>query len=311
MKNKAPGNRPNARIVRQDVSDQLSSKEGAADTLESEDSVDTSEHVLTVDKNSVDNHVARSLGASLQLLADSFWYDLSAHIKDVSLQEDELVLRIELPFRNPEPSDAPGDHLARQEDVDHIRFGFVRFLKEQPLIGRRLANLFYSEFHTFLMAQTKRFHFSDAIRAKIERSGERRLAGRPKIPIPKRAREEVKKEVNAIYKEVLKIQKTIKRWRKEAHGISKETIIERLKKDYDRDQYPWSRYAFQNIGTLPGKRAYEASLGQKTSGFDRPSIAEPERWSASDIAALWTQTWFYREYGERYDLRAIKKLLNT
>lgn len=262
---------------------------------------------------SIENQIARWLQADLKMLADDFWQELPAEVKNVNLQKNALLVRIKLPFRNPLPSKEGGEWLSRQKEIDRIRIAFANFLRENPSITKRLANLFYSEFHTFFMAQTKRFHFSDAIREKIERSTARRLAGRPQIPIPESAKEDVKKAVKAIHKVVLEIQAKVKSWKKRTHNIRNKSILKRLKTEYDREQYPWTRFVFvlQDLTTLPGKRADEFSRRLGILHVTRPSVSEPERWSTPDIAAVWAQTWFYREYGQRYDLRAIKKLLNT
>lgn len=292
------------------MNDQPLDDDEAADSSGSEASWD---EAAGIGNNSIENQIARWLQADLKMLADDFWREWPAEVKNVSLQKNALLVQIKLPFRNPLPSEEGGEWLSSQKDIDRIRIGFADFLRENPSIRKRLANLFYSEFHTFLMAQTKRFHFSDAIREKIERSTARRLAGRPQIPIPERAKEDVKKTVRAIHKVVLEMQTKVKSWKKRAHNISNESILKRLKTEYDREQYPWTRSVFvlQELTTLPGKRAYQFSRGLDSPHVTRPSVAEPERWSTPDIAAVWTQTWFYREYGERYDLRAIKKLLNT
>jgi len=290
------------------MNDRPPTDKDAADTSDSKESLNK---MSSMGNSGIDQQVARWLGANLQMLADNFWYDLPAEIAKISLQGDELALCIGLPFRKPFPSDEEGGWLSSQEDVDRIRIGFVNYLSEQPLVRRRLANLFYSEFHTFLIAHCKRFRFGEAIRAKIERSGARRLAGRPNLPIPKRATEDVRRQVGAIYSVVLQIQDKIKSWKKRTHSISENRILERLKAEYDSDKYPWSQYAFQNTKTLPAKRAYAADKGEtpKDDRLTRASIAEPERWSARDVAAQWTQIWFYRENGEQYDLREIRKLL--
>jgi hypothetical protein len=297
------------RIVRRSGNDRPSLSKDAPDIFESEEfPTETKDDTFRPPKNIIDS-LATSIAADLRLLADNFWYDLPARITNVSFQEDQLVLRMALPFRNPQPSNEPGDWLARQKDIDHINLGFLGFLKEQPLIGRRLANLFYSEFHRFLLRETKRFRLGDAVRTKIEGLGERRLAGRPKLPIPDRARDAVKREVRAIYGAVLEIQDKIKCWKKEAGNITDNQIRDRLKAEYDREHYPWSRYAFQVTRILPAKRAYGSYKKQENHQLTRPGFDQPERWSASDVAALWAQTWFYREYGELYDLREIRKLL--
>ena len=293
------------------VNDKPLNNKNAAGTLGPPESSDKIETASGMPKSLIDGRVAQWLGADLQMLADNFWYDLPAEIAKISLQGDELALCIGLPFRKPFPSDEEGGWLSNQEDVDRIRIGFVNYLSERPLVRRRLANFFYSEFHTFLIAHTKRFRFGEAIRAKIERSGARRLAGRPNIPIPKRATEDVRRQVGAIYSVVLEIQYKIKSWKKRTHNISENRILERLKAEYDSDKYPWSRYAFQNARTLPAKRAYAAYKDGtlKDHQLTRPGVSEPERWSARDVAAQWTQIWFYRENGEQYDLREIRKLL--
>src|SRR5260370_14729924 len=108
-----------------------------------------------------------------------------------------------------------------------------------------------------------------------------------------------------------KIQKIIKEGKCKTADITKDMILDRLKGAYPREQFPWSRYAFRNAHTLPAKRSYgrRSDVSKNKDQLTRPSIAEPERWSAPDVAAQWTHEWFYREDGHRYDLRAIRKLL--
>jgi hypothetical protein len=288
----------------------VSNKESAASPV-AEKAIHHSKQNSKQDAVTIDSCVSRWLGADLQMLADNFWYNLPAKFTKISIQDDELAICIQLPFRKPSSSPGEGDWLASQEDIERIRIGFVNFLREQPLCRRRLANFFYSEFHTFLKAHTKRFRFSDAIVASIERSGARRLGGRPKIPIPDRAKQAARTQVRAIFGLLPEIQGKIKSWMKKASSTSNDQILERLKDEFDRERYPWIRYVFQGVKTLPAKRAYVSYRTETPKAYRsaRAGLGEPERWSAADVAAEWTQLWFYREYGERYDLREIKKLL--
>ena len=215
------------------------------------------------------------------------------------MQEDELTLSIRLPFLSPPPLEEARERLATQKEVEQIRVGFATFLEEQQLVGRRLASHFYSEFYRFLLGYSKIYRFSEDIRKLIKRPGERRLAGRPAIPIPKSRKAAVKQQLAVIYAAVLEIQKKITEWKRKGPKITKDAIRDQLKVEYDQERYPWSRYAFRNVNTLPGKRP----------DGHRPGLEEPGRWSVPDIAAKWTQDWFYAEYGSRYDLRAIKDLL--
>ncbi|HVB58047.1 MAG TPA: hypothetical protein VNE63_16690 [Candidatus Acidoferrales bacterium] len=267
---------------------QESLNKGVAGTSDSHDSLD--EIAISANKGIIDNHISRWLAKDLKMLADAFLYESPADIKNISLHEDELLLCIELPFRNPLPSGEEGDRLAKQEDIDAIRIGFVTFLTEQTSVRRRLANFFYSEFRKFLQSHAKHFRFSDAILAEIERSGERRLSGRPSLPIPDRAKEDVKRIVTSIYEVLPDIQRKIKYWKQENGNITQQIILQQLKLAYDREQYPWSRYAFQNTNNtilLPGKRAYRSdrSKHEKDRESGGPGFAEPERWSTPAVAA--------------------------
>jgi len=265
------------------------------------------------DKPKVDGYIARSLGSRLQMLTDDFWSQLPAQIEKINLTEHELTLSVRLPFLSPPPFGDLGDRLATQEEVDQIRAGFADFLREQQSVSRRLAGFFYSEFYDFLLGYSKIYRFNDDIRKLIKRPGERRLAARPSLPIPKSRKVAVREQLQIIYVAVLEMQKNITKWISKKPSITKDAIRDRLKLEYDREQYPWSRFAFRNVNTLPGKRAYGPRPGNSKNmdELSQPSIAEPERWSVPDIAAKWTRDWFFTEHGCRYDLRAIRKLLKT
>ena len=273
---------------------------------------DTADEVL-VDKQTVDGHIAHSLGKHLQMLTDDFWSHAPARIEKINLRKDELTFSVRLPFLSPPAFGDSGDRLATQDEVDKIRIGFTEFLREGQLTRKRLASFFYHEFYDFLLGHSKTYRFNDDIRKRIGRPGEKRLAGRSALPIPKSRKEAVEEQVQMIRTVVLQIQKDVIAWKRKEPRIAKDAILDRLKLEYDRERFPWSRYAFRSVNTLPGKRTYLRKPGhsKKLDPLTRPSIAEPERWSVDDIAAKWTQDWFYAEHGNRYDLREIRQLLRT
>jgi hypothetical protein len=190
------------------------------------------------------------------------------------LQEDELTLSVRLPFLSPLPSGDSGDRLATQEEVDQIRAGFADFLKERQLVGRRLAGFFYSEFYDFLLGYSRIYRFNDDIRKLIKRPGERRLAGRPSLPIPKSRKVPVRQQLQTIYAAVLEMQKKITEWKRQKPLITRDVIQDRLKGEYDRERYPWSRFAFRNVNTLPGKRSYGRRPGNSKNmdELSQPSL---------------------------------------
>jgi hypothetical protein len=249
-------------------------------------------------KRDIDDDVARSLGRELQLLTNDFWRDVPASIENIKLRKNGLTLSVRLPFLSPPPSRESGDRPGTQKEVDEIRSGFAEFVRGQQPVRRRLAGFFYSEFHTFLLGYCKIYRFNKDIRKRIKPPGERRLAGRPALPIPPSQKRAVKQQARTIFAAVLEMREAITRWKRKQPSIKQNTIQDRLTSQYDCERYPWTRYAFLSV-----------TMSAKPENQTRASIAEPEKWSCPDIAAQWTQDWFHGEYGHKYDLREIRKLI--
>ena len=256
-----------------------------------------SDDVETYERD-INGDVARSLGRNLQLLTNNFWRHVPASIENIKVGKSAVTVSIRLPFVSPPPSGESGDRTGTQKEVDEIRSGFVEYLREQQPVSRRLASFFYSEFHAFLLGYCKIYRFDKDIRKLIEPPGERRFAGRPALPIPPSQQRTVKKQAKSIYAAVLEMREAITHWKRKKPSVTQNTIRDRLTSQYDCERYPWTRYAFLNV-TLRARRP----------DGTQASFAEPEKWSCPDVAAKWTQDWFHGEYGRRYDLREIKKLL--
>ena len=211
-----------------------------------------SDDVETYERD-INGDVARSLGRNLHSLTNDFWLDVPAGIENIKLRKSGLTLSVRLPFLSPLPSRDPGDRRATQKEVDEIRSSFVEFLREQQPVSRRLAVFFYSEFHTFLLGYCKIHRFDEDVRKLIKPPGERRLAGRPALPIPMSRKLDVKRQAQTIYAAVLEMRKTIMKWKGRKPSITEDAIRDRLTSEYDCEQHPWSRYAFRNV-TLNAKR---------------------------------------------------------
>jgi hypothetical protein len=241
----------------------------------------------------LDHQIAGSLGSALRLLANDFWNGPPARIKSISLEKEDLILR--LPFLNPLPTGDSGDRLASQQDIDRIRRGFVEFLRERNSAIRNLSNLVYSEFCEYLRLHEFR-HFDVRLRKMIPTPGGEPFTGRPSLPIPDSKKEEVRREVNAIYDVASEISKRIAEWQGRKPNISESAVREKLNAVYSDHRY-W--HLLQNIKALPSKREHHGNA----------SIVEPASWSLRDVAVIWTQEWLFDEHGMRYDRREIKRLL--
>lgn len=247
----------------------------------------------------VNASVARSLQRNLRLLNDEFWAELPASFETIKLRNDGLAVSLRLPFLRPSPSGESGEWLSTQKAVDTIRNEFAAYLREKQSVAKRLATFFYTEFHDFLLGYTRGHRFNPEIVKMIKRPGERRMAGRPHIPIPERRVRGVRRQVRTVFSAVLEMQSKIKTWKRTSPSITEGKIRDRLELEFDCTRYPWTRYAFRDTKTLPVKPYHETRVG-----FDQPN-----KWSCPDVAVKWTQDWFYYETGHRYDLRHLKRLL--
>ncbi len=240
-----------------------------------------------------DSEIAGSLGRALRLLANDFWSDPPARIKDIKLKKEGLILC--LPFLNPLPTGDSGDRLASQQDIDRIRRGFIEFLRERDPVIRTLTSLFYSEFCEYLRLYEFR-HFDVRLRKMIPTPGGKPFAGRPSLPIPDSKREKVRQEVNAMYNLASEIHERIVEWQRKNSTIDESAVRMKLNAVYREHPH---RHLLRNIKTLPSKREHDGDA----------SIIEPASWSLRDVAVIWTQEWLFDEHGMRYDRREIKRLL--
>jgi hypothetical protein len=258
-------------------------------------------------KEDIDRRIAQSLEAEIRRLAEGFCYELPVNLKEVRLQNEALNLRMTLPLRNPPPPYDSEDRLSSRKDISEIRKGFAMFVRTEPQLAKRLSNFFFTEFHDFLRRYTKTYRFSETIQSKIHNSESRRLAGRPHLSIPSHDRSAVRKKGREIRNGALEVQTQIQSWKKGGEQLDDPTIRKLLKLHFDAEQYPWLRFALRNRTGIPSKRSYEK---QNRRDQGNCNLGEPERWSIPDVAALWTQIWFESEFGQRYDLREIRKLLS-
>ena len=255
------------------------------------------------DCEKMDKQIARTLNGQIKLICDCTLSDkpTPAEIKRLTFHSGRLELLIHWPFFMPRPTGDSGDCFPTARDVAQFRARLRQYILEHT--GKKLSNLLFDEFITVLMRHMKLHRFDDRI-LKHLRPGERRQAGRPRRPAMNgKLKALIRQDGAAIYRTLCEWQGKIQGWQRRTPAITEKEICDRLRKAYDRDNYPWMR-DFTRLTSVGFPRNSYADNNPAA-----PRLSEPKRWSTLQLTAVLVQERLYRETGIRHALNALTEVI--
>lgn len=266
----------------------------------------------TLTEEALDKHVARSMKNRFREVTDTAFQG-PAEIVEGRFEDDYLMLSIRLPFWLVEPSRYSRWQIA---DQDAIRWGYLKQVFKSRRTAKALSNLFFRELVDFLIAYDTPKKKAEGIVALLKKIPERRLAGRPRTHIDGRLARRIQIQGSRVHTAVLDLQARIRKLREKGTRIDESGILRWFARKYPTATFPWLRSLPELTQKLPrarylkaGDEGYEPTE-DVNGNLSRPTLVNPDTWSAFRLTPKVIQTALLKEAGIPYPLQEIKHLLH-
>jgi hypothetical protein len=240
----------------------------------------------------LDRRIALNLQGQIKQFLD-YWED--AEIANARWTSDVLEISIRLPFWLPLPNEEAGDWgwLTTKHDLRVFRSKIKRHFLEE-MRTEKLSNLLFSEYRNVVQRYVRAHRFGDSVVAKLPKTVERRLAGRPAIVVNQAQSASLRKQVAEIKTRLRDVKTMIPKWKKQCRRrkeSSREKFLKMaIREHLPRDRFPWARFLFICFERLPARASFKGAVRDRR-------LSDPRSWSTASWAVRIVQEMHYRENG--------------
>lgn len=269
--------------------------------------------------------VVRGLKPEIGRLLRECTSERPARISTVKFEARCVRFTIRWPFRAPMPTGTADDWLGSSASVKDFLRRFRSYLMEQRA-GRRLANMFFDEFGRFLVRYFRIHRFADyqyddpddlqrrprtvkeILQSVTRERASRRLAGAPRLRLPKRLAAQAERQGRIILKTILRIQDDLKAWVKQAkeekRSLTETELMNRVVEKYHTDRTDWMSSFPLCFRKLKLKSDYRGAES-------KPLLSRPRSFSPVQLARLIIRRRFYREHGFEIPQEELGRLITS